>query len=85
MIDDLWYQNSIIYSLDLDTFMDGNGDGVGDLPGLIDRMDYLNSLGVDVIWLAPLLGFEYLYLHQVDLNQQGFIEAFSKHVLPQLR
>jgi maltose alpha-D-glucosyltransferase / alpha-amylase len=53
MIDDLWYKNSIIYSLDLDTFMDANGDGVGDLPGLIDRLDYLNSLGVDVIWLAP--------------------------------
>jgi maltose alpha-D-glucosyltransferase/alpha-amylase len=53
MIEDLWYKNSIIYSLDLDTFMDGNGDGVGDLPGLIDRLDYLHSLGVDVIWLAP--------------------------------
>jgi maltose alpha-D-glucosyltransferase / alpha-amylase len=53
MIDDLWYKNAIIYSLDLDTFMDANGDGVGDLPGLIDRLDYLNSLGVDVIWLAP--------------------------------
>lgn len=53
MIEDLWYKNSIIYSLDLDTFMDGNGDGVGDLPGLINRLDYLNSLGVDVLWLAP--------------------------------
>src|SRR5690606_8241697 len=53
MIEDLWYKNSIIYSLDVDTFMDGNGDGVGDLPGLINRIDYLNSLGVDVIWLAP--------------------------------
>lgn len=53
MIDDLWYKNAIIYSLDLDTFMDGNGDGIGDLPGLIDRLDYLHSLGVDVIWLAP--------------------------------
>lgn len=53
MIEDLWYKNSIIYSLDLDTFMDSNGDGVGDLPGLINRLDYLNSLGVDVIWLAP--------------------------------
>ena len=53
MIDDLWYKNCVIYSLDVDTFMDGNGDGVGDLPGLIDRLDYLHSLGVDVIWLAP--------------------------------
>ena len=53
MIEDLWYKNSVIYSLDLDTFMDGNGDGIGDLPGLINRLDYLNSLGIDVIWLAP--------------------------------
>lgn len=53
MIDDLWYKNSIIYSLDVDTFMDANGDGVGDFSGLIRRLDYLHSLGVDVIWLAP--------------------------------
>lgn len=53
MIDDLWYKNSIIYSLDLDTFMDANGDGVGDFEGLMQRLDYLHSLGVDVIWLAP--------------------------------
>jgi maltose alpha-D-glucosyltransferase / alpha-amylase len=53
MIDDLWYKNSIIYSLDVDTFMDGNGDGVGDFHGLVERLDYLDSLGVDVIWLAP--------------------------------
>jgi maltose alpha-D-glucosyltransferase / alpha-amylase len=53
MINDLWYKNSIIYSLDVDTFMDGNGDGVGDFHGLAERLDYLDSLGVDVIWLAP--------------------------------
>jgi maltose alpha-D-glucosyltransferase/alpha-amylase len=53
MIEDLWYKNAIIYSLDLDTFMDGNGDGVGDFAGLIRRLDYLETLGVDVIWLAP--------------------------------
>lgn len=53
MIEDLWYKNSIIYSLDVDTFMDGNGDGIGDFEGLIRRLDYLVNLGVDVIWLAP--------------------------------
>lgn len=53
MIDDLWYKNAVIYSLDLETFMDGNGDGVGDFAGLIARLDYLHSLGVDVLWLAP--------------------------------
>ena len=53
MIEDLWYKNDVIYSLDLETFMDGNGDGVGDFTGLVSRLDYLQSLGVDVIWLAP--------------------------------
>lgn len=53
MIEDLWYKNTIIYSLDLETFMDANGDGVGDFDGLMGRLDYLNSLGIDTIWLAP--------------------------------
>ena len=53
MIQDLWYKNAVIYSLDLETFMDSNGDGVGDFEGLIRRLDYLDTLGVDVIWLAP--------------------------------
>lgn len=53
MIEDLWYKNCVIYSLDLDTFLDANGDGIGDLDGLIRRLDYLHSLGIDAIWLAP--------------------------------
>jgi maltose alpha-D-glucosyltransferase/alpha-amylase len=53
MITDLWYKNAIIYSLDLETFMDGNGDGCGDFRGLMQRLDYLDTLGVDCIWLAP--------------------------------
>ena len=53
MITDLWYKNAIVYSLDLETFMDGNGDGCGDFHGLMQRLDYLESLGIDVIWLAP--------------------------------
>ncbi|RYG87694.1 trehalose synthase [bacterium] len=53
MIDDLWFKNAVVYSLDLDTFMDGDGDGVGDFSGLNRRLDYLHSLGVDTLWLAP--------------------------------
>lgn len=53
MIEDLWYKNAIIYSLNLDTFLDANGDGVGDFEGLIRRLDYLEFLGVDAVWLAP--------------------------------
>lgn len=39
MIEDLWYKNAIIYSLDIETFMDSNGDGIGDFEGLICRLD----------------------------------------------
>src|SRR5687767_113102 len=53
MIEDLWYKNAVIYSLDLEPFMDGNGDGTGDFEGLKTRIDYLNALGIDTIWLAP--------------------------------
>jgi len=53
VIEDLWYKNTVIYSLDLETFMDANGDGVGDFEGLMRRLDYLHSLGVDALWLAP--------------------------------
>ena len=53
MIEDLWYKNAVIYSLDLETFLDANGDGVGDFRGLIRRLDYLSYVGVDAVWLAP--------------------------------
>ncbi|HEX6746344.1 MAG TPA: alpha-amylase family protein [Longimicrobium sp.] len=53
MIEDLWYKNAVIYSLSLETFMDGNGDGCGDFEGLMRRLDYLESLGIDAIWLGP--------------------------------
>jgi maltose alpha-D-glucosyltransferase / alpha-amylase len=53
VIDELWYKNAIIYSLDVGTFLDTNGDGVGDLEGVNRRLEYLGYLGVDAIWLSP--------------------------------
>jgi maltose alpha-D-glucosyltransferase/alpha-amylase len=53
MINDLWYKNALIYCLSVETFMDANGDGVGDFQGLMRRLDYLNGLGVNAIWLMP--------------------------------
>lgn len=53
MIQDLWYKNAVIYNLDLESYMDSDGDGVGDFGGLARRLDYLHALGVDTIWLAP--------------------------------
>jgi maltose alpha-D-glucosyltransferase/alpha-amylase len=53
VIDDLWYKNAVIYSLNVGTFMDSNGDGIGDFEGLSRRLDYLSGLGVTCIWLQP--------------------------------
>jgi maltose alpha-D-glucosyltransferase / alpha-amylase len=50
---DLWYKRAIIYSVDVETFYDSNGDGIGDFEGLIQRLDYLESLGVNCLWLLP--------------------------------
>ena len=50
---DLWYKNAVVYSLDVETFMDANGDGFGDFEGLSRKLDYLDGLGVDTLWLAP--------------------------------
>jgi maltose alpha-D-glucosyltransferase/alpha-amylase len=52
-IDDLWYKNAIIYCLDVETFQDANGDGVGDFEGLKRRLDYLHGIGVTCVWLQP--------------------------------
>ncbi len=49
-----WYKEAVIYCLDVETFQDSNADGVGDLQGLIVRLDYLARLGVTCIWLNPI-------------------------------
>ncbi len=51
---DQWYKNAIIYCLDVETFADSNGDGVGDFPGLVSRLDYLSGLGITCLWLMPI-------------------------------
>src|SRR4029078_4341081 len=53
VIHDLWYQNAIIYCLNVEAFIDSNGDGVGDFVGLTDKLAYLQGLGVTCIWLLP--------------------------------
>ncbi len=49
-----WYQQAVVYSLDVDTFQDSDGDGYGDLRGLISRLDYLSRLGITCLWLNPI-------------------------------
>lgn len=49
-----WWKNSVVYQIYPKSFQDSNGDGIGDLPGVISRLDYLEKLGIDVIWLSPV-------------------------------
>lgn len=51
--DALWYKDAIIYELHVKAFKDGNDDGTGDFRGLIEKLDYIEALGVNVIWLLP--------------------------------
>ncbi|MBN8928501.1 MAG: maltose alpha-D-glucosyltransferase [Rhodospirillales bacterium] len=51
--DPLWYKDAIIYQIHVKSFFDANNDGIGDFPGLISKLDYIQELGVNVIWLLP--------------------------------
>jgi len=53
-LDQQWWQNAIVYQIYPRSFADSDGDGIGDLPGIISRLDYLAELGVDVVWLSPV-------------------------------
>jgi maltose alpha-D-glucosyltransferase/alpha-amylase len=71
--DPLWYKDAIIYELHVRAFADSNGDGIGDFPGLLARLDYLQDLGVTCIWLlpffpSPLRDDGYDIANYVDVN-----------------
>ncbi len=90
MGDFLWWRDGVIYQIYPRSFADSNGDGVGDLPGLIARLDYLNgapdSLGVDGIWLSPIypsplydFGYDVSDYENID-PRYGTLEDFDRLV-----
>jgi maltose alpha-D-glucosyltransferase / alpha-amylase len=83
---DLWYKNSVIYCGDVETFMDSNGDGVGDFAGLADRLDHIEALGATCVWLLPFYptpnrdnGYDVTDFYSVDprLGSLGDFVAFT--------
>lgn len=84
---DQWYENAIIYCLDVETYADGNGDGVGDFTGLTQRLDYLSGLGVTCLWLMPFYptpggddGYDVADYVSID-PRLGSMADFSEFVL----
>ena len=49
-----WWHDKVAYQIYPKSFYDTNGDGIGDIPGIISKLDYLKDLGVDIIWLSPI-------------------------------
>lgn len=82
--DPLWYKDAIIYELHVRAFQDSNGDGIGDFPGLMSRLDYLQDLGVTCLWLlpffpSPLRDDGYDISNYVDVNPSyGTLEEFKQ-------
>ena len=49
-----WWKDAVIYQIYPRSFQDSNGDGIGDIPGIISRLDYLAELGIGALWLCPV-------------------------------
>jgi maltose alpha-D-glucosyltransferase / alpha-amylase len=82
--DPLWYKDAIIYEIHVRAFMDSNADGIGDFPGLLSKLDYLQDLGVTCIWLlpffpSPLRDDGYDIANYVDVNPSyGTLDDFKQ-------
>lgn len=79
-----WWKESVIYQIYPRSFMDSNGDGIGDLQGIISRLDYLKKLGIDVIWLSPVYqspnddnGYD-ISDYQAIMTEFGTMEDFDQ-------
>ena len=79
-----WYKDAVFYQIWPRSFKDGNGDGVGDLLGVYEKLDYIQSLNVDAIWFSPLYpspnaDYGYDVMDYMDISAEyGGMEAFQK-------
>jgi alpha-glucosidase len=82
----IWWRDGIIYQIYPRSFADGNGDGIGDLDGITSRLDYLQELGVDALWLSPIypspdVDFGYDVSNYLDVDPKfGDLESFDRLV-----
>ncbi|HMK84734.1 MAG TPA: maltose alpha-D-glucosyltransferase [Steroidobacteraceae bacterium] len=73
--DPLWYKDAVIYQLNVKSFLDSNGDGIGDFPGLTAKLGYIRDLGVNTLWLMPF--------YPSPLKDDGYDISDYKNIHPQ--
>ena len=71
-----WWKQAVVYQIYPRSFKDVNGDGIGDIAGVTEKMDYLKNLGVDAIWLSPF--------YPSDLADGGYDVIDYRNVYPRL-
>ena len=83
-MDKTWWKEAVVYQIYPRSFMDSNGDGIGDIQGIISRLDYLKYLGIDVIWLSPVYqspnddnGYD-ISDYQAIMDEFGTMEDFDE-------
>ena len=72
--DSQWYKDAVIYELNVRTFFDSNGDGIGDFAGLTQKLGYLEELGVTCLWLLPF--------YESPLRDDGYDIAHYERIHP---
>ncbi len=83
-MDKIWWKESVVYQIYPRSFCDSNGDGIGDIQGIISKLDYINNLGIDIIWLSPIYqspnddnGYD-ISDYQAIMNEFGTMEDFDE-------
>ena len=79
-----WWKEAVVYQIYPRSFMDSNGDGIGDLNGITEKLEYLKELGIDVIWLSPVYqspnddnGYD-ISDYQAIMQEFGTMEDFDR-------
>src|SRR5690554_1306269 len=82
-MENAWYNNIIMYSVDVELFYDGNGDGIGDFQGLSERLNYLAGMGINCLWILPFFpspdrdnGYDVMDYYNID-TRLGTLGEFS--------
>lgn len=73
-MEEKWWHQSVVYQIYPRSFMDSDGDGIGDLKGIIQKLDYVKKLGADVIWLSPVFASPKMIMDTNISDLSGYYE-----------